>query len=168
MSAVTTSPTSDLTYVCRVLKAPALAAAAARLANRAQADNWSHEQYLAACLEREVAARESHGGEARIKAARFPTRKSLEDFDDDHERSIRRDVIAHLCALDFVVAKENVVSLGPQGRARPTSPSASRCTPARPATECSSPPPRSGSPGSPRPTPQGRCRPSSSASGAIP
>jgi hypothetical protein len=36
---------------------------------------------LAACLQREVAARESRGGEGRIRVARFPARRSLQDFD---------------------------------------------------------------------------------------
>ena len=61
---------------------PTLRASAARLAERARAENWSHEEYLAACLQREVSARESHGGEGRIRAARFPARKSLEGFYD--------------------------------------------------------------------------------------
>ena len=58
-----------------------------------------------ACLQREVSARESHGGEGRIRAARFPSRKSLEEFDFDHARGLKRDIIAHLGTLDFVTAK---------------------------------------------------------------
>ena len=58
-----------------------------------------------ACLQREVSARESHGGEGRIRAARFPARKSLEEFDFDHARGLKRDTIAHLGTLDFVAAK---------------------------------------------------------------
>lgn len=112
---MSTKAASDLAYLCRALKAPSLADAAGRLAERARTDGWTHEAYLAACLEREVAARQSHGGEARIKAARFPARKTLEDFDYEHQRSVRRDVIAHLGALDFVEARENVVFLGPPG-----------------------------------------------------
>ena len=38
-----------------------------RLAERARAENWSHGEFLVACLQREVAARESHGGEGRIR-----------------------------------------------------------------------------------------------------
>jgi DNA replication protein DnaC len=76
---------------------------------------WSHEEFLAACLQREVAAREAHGGEGRIRAARFPARKSLEGFDYDHARSLKRETIAHLGTLDFITAKENVVFLGPPG-----------------------------------------------------
>ena len=68
-----------------------------------------------ACLQREVSARDSHGGEGRIRAARFPGRKSLEDFDYDHARGLKRDLIAHLGTLDFVVAKDNVLLLGPPG-----------------------------------------------------
>jgi len=64
-------------------------------------------------LQREVSARESHGGEGRIRAARFPSRKSLEEFDFDHARGLKRDLIAHLGTLDFVTARDNVVFLGP-------------------------------------------------------
>ena len=107
--------TAELAYLTRALKAPTLRDAVPRLAERARAETWTHEEFLAACLQREVAARESHGGEARIRAARFPARKALEDFDFDHQRSLKRDTIAHLGTLDFVAAKENVVFLGPPG-----------------------------------------------------
>ena len=48
--------------------------------DRARTQFWTHEVFLAACQQREVAARESHGREGRIRAARFPARKSLEEF----------------------------------------------------------------------------------------
>jgi DNA replication protein DnaC len=108
-------PAADLAYLCRALKAPSLAAAITRLAERARAETWTHEEFLAACLEREVAARQDHGGEGRIKAARFPARKTLEDFDFSFQRSLKREVIAHLGTLDFVTSKDNVVFLGPPG-----------------------------------------------------
>jgi DNA replication protein DnaC len=61
----------------------------------------------------EVAARESHGGESRIKAARFPARKTLEEFDFTFQRSVKRTVVEHLGQLDFLHARENVILLGP-------------------------------------------------------
>jgi DNA replication protein DnaC len=106
---------AEIAYLARALKAPNLAACVNRLAERARAENWTHEQYLAACLQREVSSRESSGGELRIRAARFPARKSLEDFDFDHQRSANRQTVAHLGTLDFIAAKENVVFLGPPG-----------------------------------------------------
>src|SRR3954451_21525066 len=107
--------TAELAYLTRALKAPTLRDSITRLAERARTENWTHEEYLVACLQREVSARESHGGEGRIRAARFPARKSLEEFDYDHARSLKRDTIAHLGTLDFVTARDNVVFLGPPG-----------------------------------------------------
>ncbi|MDQ5841661.1 MAG: ATP-binding protein, partial [Chloroflexota bacterium] len=100
---------SEVAFLTRALKAPTLRECVARLAERARAEAWSHEEFLVACLQREVSARDSHGGEGRIRAARFPARKSLEEFDFDHTRTLKRDTIAHLGTLDFVTAKDNVV-----------------------------------------------------------
>jgi DNA replication protein DnaC len=106
---------AEIAFLTRALKAPTLRESVDRLAERARAESWSHEEFLVACLQREVSARESHGGEGRIRAARFPARKSLEEFDFDHARGLKRDVIAHLGTLDFVAGKENAVFLGPPG-----------------------------------------------------
>jgi DNA replication protein DnaC len=107
--------TAEIAFLTRALTAPTLRESVPRLADRARAESWTHEEFLAACLQREVAARESHGGEGRIRAARFPSRKSLEEFDFDHARGLKRDVIAHLGTLDFTTARDNVVFLGPPG-----------------------------------------------------
>ena len=55
------------------------------------------------------------GGEARIKAARFPSRKTLEEFDFTFQRSVKKTVVEHLGQLDFLHARENVILLGPPG-----------------------------------------------------
>ena len=106
---------AEIAFLTRALKAPTLRESVPRLAERARAESWTHEEFLAACLQREVAAREAHGGEGRIRAAQFPARKSLEEFDFDHARGLKRETIAHLGTLDFVTARENVVFLGPPG-----------------------------------------------------
>lgn len=93
---------AELAYLTRALKAPTLRGAIEQLADRARTKTWSYEEFLAACLQREVSARESHDGEGRIRAARFPSRKSLEEFDFDHARGLKRDTVAHLGTLDFV------------------------------------------------------------------
>ena len=71
--------TSELQHLFRALKAPAAARALSALAARAREEDWSHERFLEAVLATEVSSRESHGGESRIKAARFPARKTLEE-----------------------------------------------------------------------------------------
>ena len=109
-------PSSELAHLFRALKAPAAARALPKLADRARQDEWSFEQFAAALLKTEVDSRDSHGGQGRIKAARFPARKTLEEFDFTFQRSVKRQVVEHLGQLDFLHARENVVLLGPPGR----------------------------------------------------
>src|SRR5450631_3017390 len=97
------------------MKAPAAARAVDKLADRARQEEWSYERFAEALLSTEIASRESHGGEARIKAARFPSRKTLEEFDFTFQRSVKKQVIEHLGQLDFLHAKMNVILLGPPG-----------------------------------------------------
>jgi DNA replication protein DnaC len=108
-------PTSELAHLFRALKAPAAARAFPALADRAREESWSYEKFLAALLDTEVSAREGHGGENRIKAARFPARKTLEEFDFAFQRSIKKQIVEHLGQLDFLHAKQNVILLGPPG-----------------------------------------------------
>jgi DNA replication protein DnaC len=107
--------TSEIAHLFRSLKAPAAARALPKLADRARSEEWSYERFAEALLSSEVASRESHGGENRIKAARFPARKTLEEFDFTFQRSVRKQVVEHLGQLDFLHARENVVLLGPPG-----------------------------------------------------
>jgi DNA replication protein DnaC len=106
---------SELAHLFRALKAPAAARALPKLTQRAREEEWSYERFCEALLSTEVASRESHGGESRIKAARFPARKTLEEFDFTFQHSVRKQVVEHLGQLDFLHARDNVVLLGPPG-----------------------------------------------------
>jgi DNA replication protein DnaC len=109
------SKTSELAHLFRALKAPAAARALPKLADRAREEQWSYERFAEALLATEVSSRESHGGESRIKAARFPARKTLEEFDFTFQRSVKTTLIQHLGQFDFLHGRENVVLLGPPG-----------------------------------------------------
>ena len=109
------SKQAELAYLFRALKAPAAASALPKLAERARAEEWSYERFAEALLQTEQASRDAHGGEARIKAARFPARKTLEEFDFSFQRSVQKTLVLHLGQLDFLQAKDNVVLLGPPG-----------------------------------------------------
>src|SRR5436189_1245592 len=106
---------AELAHLFRALKAPAAARALPALADRAREESWSYERFAEALLSTEVSSRDSHGGEGRIKAARFPARKSLEEFDFTFQRSVKKTVVEHLGQLDFLHARENVILLGPPG-----------------------------------------------------
>ena len=106
---------SMIAYLTRVLKTPTIGVFWHELAAQARDENWSHEEYLAALLQRQVADRESKGTVMRIRTAHFPQVKPLEDFNLDHLPSLRRDVLAHLATAAFVAKAENVILLGPPG-----------------------------------------------------
>ena len=108
-----TKSSSELAHLFRALKAPAAARALPALADRAREEGWSYERFAEGLLGTEVSARDSHGGEGRIKAARFPARKTLEEFDFTFQRSVKKTVVEHLGQLDFLHARENVILLGP-------------------------------------------------------
>src|SRR3954462_10001148 len=109
------SAASELAHLFRALKAPAAARALPKLADRARAEEWSYERFAEALLATEHASREAHGGDGRIRAARFPARKTLEEFDFTFQRSVKKTLIQHLGQLDFLAGRENIVLLGPPG-----------------------------------------------------
>jgi len=113
------SPPADLTskmaWLTRAMKTPTVARVWQDLGDQARDLGWSHEEYLAAVLERQVADRESSGTTMRVRAAHFPAVKTLEDFDTAYLPSLRTDVLAHLATATFVPRADNVVLLGPPG-----------------------------------------------------
>ena len=123
LSAVNTAPTisgqrelmSTMAYLARVLKTPTIGRCWEELANQARDQGWSHEDYLATVLQRQVADREANGTALRIAGAHFPQIKTLEDFNTDHQPSLRRDILAHLATTTWVAKADNVVLLGPPG-----------------------------------------------------
>src|SRR6476661_9057750 len=113
-SAASGEAVKQITYLASALKAPRITEAAARLADQARAAGWTHEDYLAAVLEREVSARNASGAQLRIRAAGFPARKTLEDFDFDAQPAIRNQIAA-LTSSAYLTEARNIVLLGPPG-----------------------------------------------------
>lgn len=114
MAVKQTDTVKQITYLAGALKAPRITEAASRIADQARDAGWSFEDYLAAVLEREVSARNASGAELRIKAAGFPVRKTLEDFDWDAQPATRHQIAA-LASGGFLLEAQNVVLLGPPG-----------------------------------------------------
>ena len=77
MSAKTTDPgriagkdiAGEVLFLARELKAPVIAQTFDALGDQAREEHWSHEEYLAAVLGRQVASRAVNGTRMRISAA---------------------------------------------------------------------------------------------------
>lgn len=62
---------STLAHLVKVMKTPTIGRVWEDLAEIAREQGWSHEEYLAAVLERQVADREANGTALRIQTAKL-------------------------------------------------------------------------------------------------
>src|SRR5215470_1626088 len=76
------------------------------LARKAAEQQRSHVDYLAQLVDGEFTTREMRSIERRIKNARFPVRKTLDDFQWSWPKKINRLQIQNLFRLDFIAAEK--------------------------------------------------------------
>ena len=85
------------------------------LAARASQKQWSHVQYLAELIDAEAKQRQDRAVQRRIRMARFPQIKTLEQFKWSWPQKINRLQVQNLFRLNFVEEKSNVILLGGVG-----------------------------------------------------
>lgn len=85
------------------------------LADQAAREQWSPLQYLAHLIEGEALGRQDRVCQKRLANARFPTVKTLEQFDWSWPKKINRAQVQNLFRLGWITTKANVVLLGPCG-----------------------------------------------------
>ena len=100
---------------CKALRMPVTGANFVRLAEQALKEQHSHIGYLEALLEMEVEERDRHAVENRIRDARFPRLKTLEEFDFHQARQIPAAKIRELAEGGYIGRAEPVVFLGECG-----------------------------------------------------
>lgn len=81
----------------------------------AQSNRLAHAEFLELVLADELAVRQERQVARRIKAASFREQKTVEDFDWDFNRSVKRKQIYDLAAGGFVRQKRDVLVVGPPG-----------------------------------------------------
>lgn len=85
---------------------------AAKLAAK---DSWTYTQYLAELTHEEVSLRKQNSIERRIKMARFPILKTLDDFQWSWPKKINRLQIENFFRLSFMESKSNIIFIGGVG-----------------------------------------------------
>lgn len=102
------------TYL-KELKMPGLKRIYPDLVREAESQGRSYGEFLVACLSYEVQTRKENRLKARIQQARFPTIKSLDEFDFTQIPSLPKPLITTLSQGTFIQKKENVICLGNSG-----------------------------------------------------
>lgn len=111
----TTSLAGDVEHHLSYLKLSFMAQHYAELATQAAQKMWPHVDYLARLLEGEANLRQDRATKSRIRLARFPVIKTLEQFRWDWPTRINRLQVQHHFHLEFIKAKANLLFLGGVG-----------------------------------------------------
>ena len=85
------------------------------LAEQAAKEDWSHVEFLAKVMAEQVAATTNRRLAARMRYARFPYRRTLDDFDFEFQPTIDRKLINDLATLRFIAENRPLLFLGQPG-----------------------------------------------------
>jgi len=105
----------ELTSLLDKLKLDHLEAQLDAVCEQAAQRDLDYKDFLVQALETEWQGRFQRGIEARLRLARFPWIKTLEQFEFDFQPSLDRRQVRELAGLSFVERAHNVVVLGPPG-----------------------------------------------------
>ena len=104
-----------LKHHLKALKLPTILSECEKVAARCVADNADHLSYLLRLCELELIEREQKAAQRRLKAARFPTAKLLDEFDFSARPSVNKPLVLDLVRGDYLTRRENILLVGPSG-----------------------------------------------------
>jgi DNA replication protein DnaC len=112
---VSDTPQVLLAHHLKKLKLPTFLREHDKVARQCAAEGVDHVRYLLRLAELELIDRERRLIERRIKAARFPTVKSLDSFDFTAIPSLNKALVLELARCTYMERRENVIALGNSG-----------------------------------------------------
>ena len=104
-----------LEHHLKELKLPTFLREYGKLAGQCADEGVDYPDYLLRLSELELIDRHHRMVDRRIKAARFPTTKSLDTFDFLAIPSLNKALVLELARCEYIDRKENVIALGNSG-----------------------------------------------------
>lgn len=105
----------EINETAYILKLPYLRNNAQTLIDEANHTKMSYQEFLKMFLERELLLRRENSIKNRLRYAKFPYKKYLEDFDTSKYESEFRIKFDELYTLNFIKEKENIILIGSPG-----------------------------------------------------
>ncbi len=115
---MTDAPQILLAHHLKALKLPTFLREYDKVARLCAAEGVDHLRYLMRLAEMEMIDRERRMVDRRIKAARFPTVKSLDSFDFLALPSLNKMLVLELARSDYIERRENIIAVGNSGTGR--------------------------------------------------
>jgi DNA replication protein DnaC len=97
------------------LKLPTMHSECEKIAARAAQDGGDYLAFLLQLCELELIERERKAAERRLKAARFPAHKLLDEFDFTARPSVNKPLVLELMKGEYLDRRENLLLVGPSG-----------------------------------------------------
>ena len=115
MNKLETKSTVLLKHHLKALKMPSMHNECEKMAARCAKENVDHLGFLLRLCEQELIDREKRAADRRLKAAKFPNYKTLEDFDFKAQPSINRVLVSELMRGIYIDKRESVILIGQPG-----------------------------------------------------
>ena len=112
---MTDTPQILLAHHLKALKLPTFLREYDKVAQLCAAEGVDHSRYLMRLTELEMIDRERRMVERRIKAAKFPTVKSLDSFDFLALPTLNKMAVLELVRCDYIERRENIIAVGNSG-----------------------------------------------------
>ena len=112
---MTDTPQVLLAHHLKALKLPTVLREYDKVARQCAAEGTDYPRYLLRLAELELIDRERRMVERRIKAAKFPTVKSLDGFDFAALPSLNKALVMELARSEYVERRENIIAVGNSG-----------------------------------------------------
>ena len=109
------TPQVLLEHRLKTLKLPTFLREYEKVARRSAHEGLDHVEFLSRLVELELIDRERRLVERRIRAAKFPTVKSLDSFEFKAIPSLSKIQVLELARCEWIERRENVIALGPSG-----------------------------------------------------
>ena len=115
MKKLETKSTVLLKHHLKALKMPTMHDECEKIAARCAKENVDHLGFLLQLCEQELIDREKRAADRRLKAAKFPNYKTLEDFKFEAQPTINRVLVSELMRGEYIEKRESVILIGHPG-----------------------------------------------------
>ncbi|WP_457571147.1 IS21-like element helper ATPase IstB [Desulfovulcanus sp.] len=115
MKLATDNISKSIKEYCKLLSLPVVADCYETEAENAVKTKSSYQEYLYKVLQNQIIVRMDNSINAKIKKAKFPFIKNIEEFDFSFQPSIDEKLIRELANLNFLSHAKNIIFVGPPG-----------------------------------------------------
>ena len=105
----------SIKYYCKLLSVPLINDIYEKEAILAARTKISYQQYLYNLIKSQAHLRLENSVKAKIKKAKFPFFKTIEEYDFSYQTNIDERLIRELCELNFLKEGKNIIFAGPPG-----------------------------------------------------